>query len=75
LNGAALAGVIATTALAAPVEVAKPHNGFACVRPFYHTVMVVKGGTPTLAHEFAGFLPCHETYETDDKGFMAFPEA
>lgn len=75
-NGAMVVGVTVLTLMGAATAPAKvEHNGFACVRPHFTTGIVIRGGTPTMVREFAGFLPCHETYEEDKNGFMAFPEA
>lgn len=78
-NAAVVAGVVAVTiaiatATAAPT-VPTARTGYDCVRPFYTTEFVLKGGTMTVVHEFGGFLPCRETYATDDNGYMTFPEA
>lgn len=52
------------------------YNAFSCVRPVYEdAVTVVDHDSLKLERVFKGYLPCHETYETDKNGFMIFPEA
>lgn len=77
LNGTLVAGVLTAAALAAEGgATAAPHyNAFSCVRPVFTETATFKNGSFVKSRAFVGYLPCHETYETDKNGFMAFPEA
>jgi hypothetical protein len=78
-NAAVVIGIVAMTAVGAVAEtpVTPAHyDSFSCVRPVYATSMVIRGGTPQIVREWTGFVPCHESYESDHQtGLMIFPEA
>lgn len=77
LAGAAFAGAapVTTDILAAPTTLVTRSTGFDCLRPVYELVFGVNG-SPHPVRMFTGFIPCHESYESDHKtGLMIFPEA